>query len=117
MWNDLIKGLTLESRGVLYRVHLLKGNRFIIPRMVKSDPTVFILAFSIILLPVVGWMIPLAFYLTFLIIAISLFTKPSGILGFCNRLLYQVSRDILTIISFFFYYPRDYQPTFREVRI
>jgi len=117
MWKDLFRGLTLESRGVLYRIHLLKGNRYIIPRMVKSDPTVFVLIISIILIPFVGFLIPMALYLTMLIVALSLFTKIRGIIDFCNRLFYQVCRDIITLVSFFFYYPSDYQSTFNEFKV
>ena len=50
IWKDLFAGKTLYARGVLYRKHISLLNKYILKRIIKSDPTFLLLIVCIIII-------------------------------------------------------------------
>jgi len=104
MWKDLFRGNTMYGRGLLYREHL--ANKYIYKRIVKSDGSSVMLFFILLLAVLTGYL--QIFILYFFILAIVImFQKEINFITWFNRLLYYFIRDILTLFSFFFFWPKS----------
>lgn len=112
MWKDIPKGVTMYSRGMLYRQHIF--NKYMYKRLIKSDPTACLLAAGILLAVVFFNIIPLLAYLFICGGIITFMFRKTGILYLLNRIIYQYVRDILTLFSFLFLYPRSLNPVFKD---
>lgn len=117
MWQDLISGKSLYARGLLYRKHLLMGNRHICKRMLKSDPTFLLLILCCILALITGlYYYMLTVYLAGLITAIIFFRKFHSLSGLISSIFYQLVRDIFTTFSLLFFYPGKADIRYERVR-
>ncbi len=102
LWRSFKDKTIFLPRAVLYRTHW--NNKFVLKRMLTSDPTFLFLIVS--LLALAGgfyWLLPA--YVTLVALAVSYAHKPKGLLDFISRLTYQITRDISIIIAFIFYFP------------
>ena len=106
IWKDLFAGKTLYARGVLYRKHILLLNPHIFKRILKSDPTCLLLILSSILTLITKEYYILIIYLLGIIMGNLLFRKNGSLSETLSGILYQFVRDVLTIFSFLFFYPR-----------
>jgi glycosyltransferase involved in cell wall biosynthesis len=106
LWRDLLKGNIMYSRGMLYRDHIL--NKFIFKRIIKSDGS-SIMLIGLIIIAIftnIPWVI--SFYFIVLGIIVIFFKKPVTLNDIVPRIAYYFIRDILTIISFFMFFPSSY---------
>jgi glycosyltransferase involved in cell wall biosynthesis len=116
IWKDLFAGKTLYARGVLYRKHILLLNPHIFKRILKSDPACLLLILSSLLTLITGAYYWLLIYLLG-IIAGNLFLRNKGSLSeTLSGILYQFVRDVLTIFSFLFFYPRKADLQYDKVK-
>lgn len=116
IWKDLLAGKTLYARGVLYRKHILLLNRHIFKRILRSDPTFLLLILCSILAILTKEYLVLLVYLMGLITGIVFFRKTKSLLETLSRILYQFVRDLLTIFSFLFFYPRKAELEYERVK-
>lgn len=116
MWKDLIAGKTLYARGVLYRKHILLLNRHILKRMIKSDPTFLLLVLCGILAMMTGQYYILLIYVMGILAAVLFFRKIRSLSEILSRILYQFVRDVLTISSLLFFYPRKPDLQYERVK-
>jgi len=116
MWHDLLAGKTLYARGVLYRKHLLLLNRYVIKRIIKSDPTFLILILSGLLTILTRQPYFLFIYLFGLLTGIIFIRKIHSLSETLSRILYQFVRDIFTIFSLLFFYPRNTELQYEEIK-
>jgi glycosyltransferase involved in cell wall biosynthesis len=116
IWKDLFAGKTLYARGVLYRKHILLLNRHIFKRVIKRDPSCLLLILCSILTLITKVYFILIVYLLGIIIGILFFHKINSLTEALSRTLYQISRDVLTIFSFLFYYPRKAELQYEKVK-
>jgi len=105
MWSDLFQGRNLYARPVLYRDHLF--NRYMYARLIKRDPTVIILILCAVLSVCTKWYNLLIIYPFILCVIFGFILKVNSVKEFLNRILYQILRDLMTILGFFFFHPRE----------
>lgn len=110
MWIDLFKGNSLYARSVLYRHHIL--NKYIIKKVIKSDPTAILLAFTTIFALISGLYYAFLGYLAIVMLVLLISKLTNSILLFFNRTIFQIIRDVVTILGFLFFYPRDIKPNY-----
>lgn len=114
MWRDLLKGNQFYSRSVLYRHHLL--NKFIVKKVIKSDPTAILLAFTILIVLIFKLYWAFAGYL-FMVAVIILFAKlANSFFSFINRMVFQVIRDIGVVGAFFLFFPQNIKPEYIKLK-
>jgi len=116
IWKDLFAGKTLYARGVLYRKHILLLNRYIFKRIVRSDPTCLILILCAILTLITKVPYILIIYFLGIIIGILFFRKIKSLSEALSRILYQIVRDVITIIAFLFFYPRKADMRYKRIK-
>ncbi|KPL08786.1 MAG: hypothetical protein AMS26_23895 [Bacteroides sp. SM23_62] len=116
IWKDLFAGKTLYARGVLYRKHILSLNRHIVKRIMKSDPTCLLLVLSGLLTIITKEFYLLIIYLLGIIIGILLLRQKVSFSEVLSRILYQFVRDVLTIFSFLFFYPRKAELQYEKIK-
>ena len=116
IWKDLFAGKTLYARGVLYRKHILLLNPHIFKRILKSDPTCLLLILSSILTLITKEYYILIIYLLGIIMGNLLFRKNGSLSETLSGILYQFVRDVLTIFSFLFFYPRKADLQYDKVK-
>jgi len=114
IWNDLLSGKTIYSRGLLYRTHLF--NKYMYLRLLNSDPTVPVLVATIGLSFILKTFLFIPLYILITASALLFFRKQKTFLEFILRMLYQIIRDILTILTFFFFYPQEKNAKYIKVR-
>jgi GT2 family glycosyltransferase len=116
MWKDLFAGKTLYARGVLYRKHILLLNPHIFKRILKSDPTCLLLILSSLLTLITKEYYMLLIYLLGIIIGNLFYRKNGSLSETLSGILYQFVRDVLTIFSFLFFYPRKADLQYDKVK-
>ncbi len=116
IWKDLFAGKTLYARGVLYRKHILLLNRYIFKRIIRSDPTFLLLILCNILALLTKEYLVLLVYLPGIIAGVLFFRKINSLPEALSGILYQIVRDILTILALLFFYPRKAELQYERVK-
>ncbi len=102
IWKDFSNGSLVLPRAILYRTHL--GNKFVLKRMISSDPTMLYL-FTAICASAIGFYETLFLYPILVIAGISYSHGWHGIGQAIIRAFHQVIRDVVNILAFLFYIP------------
>jgi GT2 family glycosyltransferase len=114
MWSDLFHGRNLYARAVLYRNHLF--NRHMYARMIKRDPTVVVLILCTLLSLYTHRYNLLILYPFILGIIFGFILKVDTVKEFFNRILYQILRDLMTILGFFFFFPCEKTIAYQKIQ-
>ena len=102
IWKDFKNGSLILPRAILYRRHL--NNKFVMKRMLSSDPTMLYLIFAI-LATVFGYYETILFYPLIVIGGITYSHGWHGIGQAVIRSFHQFFRDVVNIGAFLFYIP------------
>ena len=105
LWKSFKTGAAVYPRSVLYRSNIL--NKYVLKRMLTSDPTLLILPLSIAssLLVHSYWM--MLSYLVLTITAVLYKNKNRLKADILQRILIHIIRDLLNVGAFLFFYPSD----------
>ncbi len=105
LWRSFLDGSFVYPRSVLYRDHIF--NKYVLKRMLSSDPTWLLLIAMIAVAAIFKCIIPLFVYLVLSTLAVVFSMRKTGIKGLFNRLLSHILRDVYNIFSFLFFYPSN----------
>ena len=114
MWEAFKNGATIYPRSVLYRKNIT--NRWVLKRVLSSDPTLLILLFCIVA-AVFYEPVFLMVYPGTLVAGVAFLTYKSKTGNFFSLLIFHLFRDIQNLLTFFFYYPgNQIEYHYEEVR-
>ena len=101
-WNMLLKGYHCYSKGMLYREHFF--NALIYPRFIRNDYTILVLLLSLILVIFhnINWIL-----LYLIVLFVRAIKQKRDIVTTIDRVAYYFTRDLITILSFLFLYPKN----------
>ncbi len=103
-WKSLLAFRDVYARALLYRKHFWR-NRYVIKRMVTSDPTWLFLCFATVasLIGQTPWF--LAAYPLVALLATALHRKKENFKVFISETAFIITRDLFNLSAFLFYYP------------
>ncbi len=106
LWKDLLTESTYP-RGLLYRTNYF--NKYIYKRIVNSAPTVIVLIATLILVIILKSKLLLILYPAILLLAVVMkYRKPLLLTNVLKKFIYHFLRDILTLLAFCFFYPKNF---------
>ena len=105
LWRSFIDGSYLYPRAILYRDHVL--NKYVMKRMLSSDPTLLIFIIAIIISIFFKSIVPIFIYLSLSAIAVAFSMRNTGFNGYVNRLIVHILRDLYNVFAILFFYPTN----------
>jgi glycosyltransferase involved in cell wall biosynthesis len=106
IWKDLFNE-SAYPRGLLYRTNFF--NKYIYNRIVKSAPTVIALITTSILVFIFKNKLLLILYPAILLLLVIIkYRKPLLLTNVLKKFIYHFLRDILTLLAFCFFYPKNF---------
>ncbi len=103
LWQGFFNGANILPRAILYRSHL--SNKFVLKRILSSDPTLLILALNLILTLIMSDLKWMSIYVTILPMALFLSLNKNINKDFILRLLIHFLKDLQNLLAFFLYFP------------
>ncbi|WP_075589783.1 glycosyltransferase family 2 protein [Labilibacter marinus] len=104
LWRSFIDGRYLYTRSVLYRSNFY--NKYVIKRMLTSDPTWLLLIGMIVLAALTHQVWPFMVYGFLTAIAVAYNMRKGSFVSYPNRLINHMCRDLYSLFAFIFIYPK-----------
>ncbi len=105
LWRSFSDGSYVYPRVVLYRDNLL--NKYVLKRMLASDPTWVLLIAMIVLSILIKSFFPVLVYLVLAIFAVLYSMRKTGFKNVINRIINHILRDFFNLLALFFFHPRS----------
>jgi len=108
LWKSFTDGSYVYPRAILYRSHVF--NKYVIKRLLSSDPTWILLIVALIFTVITGNIIPLLLYVTLTFIAVGYSIREIKFKGLINRFVSRVFRDVCNLGALLLFYPSNNKP-------
>ena len=106
MWGDLLKGIPLYYRSLLYRKHILSP--LVYTRILRSEYSLIILILLIIAIFIKLNLFLLSIYFIIILIkSIKMWSKNSN--SIISLYFYYIIRDLIVLFGLIFFHPRERQ--------
>lgn len=105
LWRSIFDGSQVYPRVILYREHLF--NKYVLKRMLTSDPTLILFIASIVLSVVLKCGVPMLLYIGLTALGVAYAMRKIGFKSYLNRLINHMVKDLVNLIALLFYYPSN----------
>ena len=105
LWKSFTDGTYVYPRAVLYRDHIF--NKYVVKRLLSSDPTWLMLMASIIISAFIASVIPMLAYIFLTVVAVFYSMRKTEFKSFLTRIINHVLRDVFNVFALFLFFPRN----------
>ena len=105
LWRSIFDGSQVYPRVVLYRDHIF--NKYVLKRMLTSDPTLMLFIGLIVLSVIVKCAVPMLVYVVLTAMGVAYSMRKNEFKGYFNRLFNHILKDLVNLFALLFYYPNN----------